>query len=111
MPIQQDVIERPLIAKEFLNRIRFVPTVRPDRIALARHILACHDAADLAIAGIARHLDKLPEGAQVYFMDYFPKIKESHPTDEVPGREYFAQLNRVRTKTRGLPSMNSWRCN
>ena len=111
MPLQQDVIDRLLIAKDLLNKIRFVPTARPDRITLARHILTAHDTADLAIAGIARHLNKLPQGQHFYLMDYFPKIRECHPKEEVPGRDYFAQLNTVRNniKHHGIfPDMQQW---
>ena len=30
MPLQQDVIDRILIAKDLMNRVRFVPGARPD---------------------------------------------------------------------------------
>jgi hypothetical protein len=74
MPLQQDIVERLLVAKDLLSRIRFVPTARPDRVTLARHILTAHDAAELAVAAIARHVGRLPPGPQVYLMDYFPGI-------------------------------------
>src|SRR5712691_1563636 len=76
MPFQHDVIERMLLSKSLLGPIRFLPTARPDRLTLARHILTAHDAAELALAGIAQHLGRWPRTQQVHLMDYFPAIEE-----------------------------------
>jgi len=111
MPIAPEIIDRLLVAKGLLGRIRFLQTARPDRITLAQHILAAHDAAELALAAIARHLGKLPQSTQTYLMQYFPAIQETHPGKEVPGRDYFSQLNRVRThiKHHGIfPDQLQW---
>ncbi len=111
MPFQRDVIERMLLSKSLLGPIRFPPTARPDSLILARHILAAHDAAELALAGIAQHLGKPPDAQQVHLMDYFPAIKKMHPEKDVEGKEYFNQLNRVRIhiKHHGLfPDQKQW---
>jgi hypothetical protein len=89
-------VERLLLSKELLGPIRFSPVARPDRITLARHILTAHDAAELALAGIAHHLNQLPSSQQIHLMDYFPAIAKIHPEKSVEGKEYFNQLNRVR---------------
>jgi hypothetical protein len=96
MAITQEVIDRLLLSKAFLGRIRFLSVARPDRLTLAIHILTAHDAAELALAGIAHHLGKLPASGQAYLMNYFPEIKKAHPDREVEGKEFFNQLNRVR---------------
>ena len=59
----------------------------------------------------SRHLNRLPDSPQTYLMQYFPAIRKEHPTEAVVGREYFSQLNRVRTdiKHHGIfPDPNQW---
>jgi hypothetical protein len=111
MPLAQDVTERLLLAKDLLSRIRFSAVARPDRQILASHILTAHDAGELALAAVARHIGRLPASAQTYLMDYFPAIRQEHPEREVEGRDYFNQLNRVRTsiKHHGIfPDPQQW---
>lgn len=113
MKIEQDVLERLLVAKGLLGPIRFAPTGSPDPILLARQILAAHDAAELAIAAVARYVGKLPgsPSAKTYLMDYFAPIEEMHPGKDVPGKGFFAQLNSVRAslKHNGIfPNPKQW---
>jgi hypothetical protein len=111
MPPAQDVVDRLLVAKGLLAKIRFLPVAHPDRISLAQAILTAHDAAELAIAAVARHLDKLPTSKHAYLMDYFPAIKELHPNEGVPGHEYFRQLNNVRIAIKhhgNFPEPQQW---
>ena len=91
--IDQDVINRLLVAKDILEKIRSLPIANPDRYTVAQHVLTAHDAAELAIAGIANYLELASKSKQTYLMDYFPLIKSQNPKDEVPGRAYFSQLN------------------
>jgi hypothetical protein len=110
-PLAQDVTERLLLTKDLLGRIRFSAVARPDRQTLASHILTAHDAAELALAAVARHVNRLPPSPQTYLMDYFPAIRQEHPEREVEGRDYFNQLNRVRTniKHHGIfPDPQQW---
>jgi len=95
-PFSQDVIDRLLVAKDLLEKISSSPIANPDRYTIAMHVLTAHDAAELAIAGIAHHLGKLPQSSKSFLMDYFSPISEIHPNEEVPGRGYFSQLNQVR---------------
>lgn len=108
----QDVIDRLLVAKDLLEKISFLPIADPDRYTIAQHVLTAHDAAELALAGIARYLDKLPESTKAYLMEYFSPIRETHPNnEEVPGRHYFSQLNQVRIgiKHNGIfPDPKQW---
>ena len=52
MALAQHVIERLLLAKDLLGRIRFSGVPRSDRQTLASHILTAHDAAELALAAV-----------------------------------------------------------
>jgi cellobiose-specific phosphotransferase system component IIA len=94
--LAQDVVDRLLITKSLLGRIRFSPTARPDRVAIALAVLTAHDAAELALAAIARHLNRLPQSDKTYLMQYFPAIQAEHPEEKISGRDFFSQLNAVR---------------
>jgi hypothetical protein len=107
----QGVIDRLLVAKNLLEKIRTLPISNPDRYTIARHILTAHDAAELAIAGIAHHLNVLPKSTKTYLMDYFQPISETHPGEDMIGRHYFSQLNLVRIgiKHNGIfPDPKQW---
>ena len=107
--LSQSVIDRLLIAKDLLNKIRFTPIATPNRYMIAHHILTSHDAAELAIAGIASYLKVTPKDQ--YLMKYFPEISKAHGGQDVPGRDYFSRLNdvRVNIKHKGLfPDSKPW---
>lgn len=111
MTLSHDVVDRLLLAKDLLGKIRFSSAADPDRLTLATYILTAHDAAELALAAIAQHLGKLPGTGESFLMKYFPKIRETHPTEDVPGRGYFAQLNQVRIDIKHLgifPDPKQW---
>jgi hypothetical protein len=107
-----EVLLRLLVAKGLLGRIRVSYTAQPDRVALVNHILTAHDAAELALAAIAHHLEKSPEKQHAYLMNYFSLIEERRPKRKVKGRDYFSQLNDVRVliKHKGvLPDPKDWK--
>ncbi|MGD0020886.1 MAG: hypothetical protein ABSC54_01145 [Smithellaceae bacterium] len=109
--LNQNVIDRLLIAKDLLKEIRFTPIANPNRQTIARNILTSHDAAELAIAGIASHLGVTPKEKEQYLMKYFPEIAKKHNDEDVPGRSYISQLNdaRVGIKHKGLfPDPKQW---
>jgi hypothetical protein len=109
--ITEAVLERLLLSKGLLGPLRYASVSEPDRQTLATHILTSHDAAELALAGIAQHLGKFPSQQQVYLMDLFPAVGQVHPGHEVEGKEYFNQLNRVRIgiKHHGVfPDQRQW---
>lgn len=105
-----DLINRLLLAKELLEKIRTLPIANPDRYTTARHVLTAHDAAELAIAGVAHHIGIIPK-SPIYLMDYFSLINKEHPNDEVPGKVYFSQLNTARNgikHTGVFPDPKQW---
>ncbi len=105
----QDVVDRLLVAKGLLAKIRYLPVARPDRISLAQAILSAHDAAELASAAIARHLNCLPASQKTYLMDILSAIQKEQ--GNVPHRDYFSQLNSVRiaVKHQGIfPDPQQW---
>jgi hypothetical protein len=111
MEASRDVVDRLLVAKGLLAPIRFSPAERPDRISLARSVLAAHDAAELALAAIAQHLGCSPDKGQDSLMHYFPCIQKKRCDEPIPGREYFSRLNMVRNavKHKGVfPDPHDW---
>jgi hypothetical protein len=91
------VLERLLLSKSFLDRIRFQPVAVYDRHTLAANIVAAHDSSEFAVAAICDQLGCLPPKRPAYLMDYLGSLKSSqHPTKDVPARAYFRDLNDVR---------------
>jgi len=110
MPLKTEVLDRLLLSKSFLEKIRFQPVPQHDRHTLAANIIAAHDAAELALAGICDQLGCLPQKGVSYLMDYFEPLKKSRNA-EVSAREYFRNLNDVRNslKHQGLfPDAKQW---
>ncbi len=108
--LSQDIIDRLLIAKNLLEKILYHTSINNNRYTISRHVLASHDAAELAIAGIAHYLDCIPSSSKTFLMDYFNPIKKSLGED-VPGRDFFSQLNTVRIgiKHNGIfPDAQQW---
>ncbi len=108
MPLKSHVVDRLLLSKFFLQKIRF-QSVTSDRHTLAANIIAAHDAAELAIASVCDQLDCLPQG-QTYLMQYFEPYKAA-TGKEVSGREYFRTLNIARNniKHHGIfPDGQQW---
>ena len=111
MPLKPEVIDRLLLSKAFLERIRYQPVEAKDRHTLAANIIASHDAAELAIAAICDELGCLPKNmSKSYLMDYFDPLEKAQKKS-AHGREYFRQLNGVRNllKHQGLyPDAKQW---
>lgn len=110
MPPAQDVLDRLLVAKGLLAKIRFLPVAHPDRISLSQAILAAHDAAELASAAVARHLNCLPASQKTYLMEILSAISKDQGA-AIAGRDYFSQVNSVRNglKHQGIfPNPQQW---
>jgi len=109
--LKPQVLDRLLLSKSFLDRVRFQPIAPNDRHVLAGNIIAAHDAAELAIATIADELGCSPaNGGKTYSIDYFDPIEKAMNL-AAHGRDYFRQLNIVRNqlKYQGLfPDSRQW---
>jgi len=110
MPLKPEALDRLLLSKPLLEKIRFQPVAVHDRHTLATNIIAAHDAAELAIASVCDQLGCLPQKGNSYLMDYFESYKIARGT-EMHGREYFRNLNTARNslKHQGLfPDGKQW---
>jgi hypothetical protein len=112
MQLKSEVLERLLLSKAFLDRIRFQPVAVHDRHTLASNIVTAHDSAEFAIASICDQLNCLPQKGTSYLMNYLDSLKTSqHPGADVSARGYFRDLNDVRNlvKHQGLfPDGRQW---
>src|SRR5690242_14900179 len=96
MPPKAEVLDRLLLAKSFLDRIRFQPVAIHDRHTLASHIIAAHDAAELSIAAVCDQLGALPKNkGNAYLMDYFEPLEKA-VSKTVHAKDYFRNLNQTR---------------
>jgi len=110
MPLKPEVLDRLLLSKSFLEKIRFQPVAAHDRHTLAANIIAAHDAAELAIAGVCDQLGCLPQKGSSYLMDYFEPYKTAKGRD-LYARDYFRNLNSARNSLthQGLfPDAKQW---
>lgn len=108
--ISQDAIIRLLVSKYFLDQIRSLPDANPDRFIVARHVVTAHDAAELALAALARCLNASLGKNQNYLMDYFDPINQVIK-EELDGKSYFSQLNTARNGFKhsgNFPDPNQW---
>lgn len=112
MLLKPEVLDRLLLSKSFLERMRFQPAAVHDRHSLASNIISAHDAAELAIAAICDQLGCLPQKGNSYLMEYFAPLKEKlQLTGDVHAKEYFRNLNDTRNKLKhqGLyPDGRQW---
>src|SRR5882724_994438 len=111
MTLRKEVVERLLLTKSLLLKLRFHSTAEPDSKFLATQIMSAHDAAELALAAICDQCGVLPSKDKHYLMDYFEPLKQLHPERDVFAKEYFNQLNRVRIniKHHGIfPDPRQW---
>lgn len=110
MALKQEVLDRLLLSKSFLEKIRFQPVALHDRHALAANMIAAHDASELTIASVCDQLGCLPQKGASYLMDYFESYSKARGKD-LYAREYFRNLNSARNllKHQGLfPDAKQW---
>src|ERR1700674_1777532 len=90
-----ETIDRLLLSRSLIAPLRFRPA--SDRFAVAAHVLAAHDAAELAIAAICTEtsVPSISDTRTMGLADYLGALKEHrHPGKDVRGRDYVAKLNR-----------------
>jgi hypothetical protein len=112
MTVKPETVDRLLLSKALIAPLRFKPA--SDRFGVAQHVLAAHDAAELAIAAICSELavpDISDKNAPV-LVEYLRKLKgHSHPGVDVSAHDYVTKLNNVRVslKHHGItPDPNQW---
>jgi hypothetical protein len=108
--VRADILQRLLVAKHLLAANSDQLTPNSDAAAVARMVLAAHDAAELAIAAIASHLNVPGLGARTYLTEYPSKI-EAQTNTTVSGADFLKRLNAVRIDFKHLgvlPDARTW---
>src|SRR5260370_8843374 len=92
--VKSETLDGLLLSRALIAPLRFRPA--NDRFTVARHVLAAHDAAELAISGIcAERGIPIPDNHALGLPDHLGKLKEHlHPGKEVPAKHYISTLNR-----------------
>lgn len=110
--IKHETVDRLLLSRSLIAPLRFKPAT--DRFAVAAHILAAHDAAELSIAAVCSEtsVPNLSDTRALGLPDYLGALKQHrHPSRDVSGRDYIGKLNRVRVdlKHHGItPDKDQW---
>ncbi len=113
MTPKPETIDRLLLSRSLIAPLRFKPA--SDRFAVAAHVLAAHDAAELAIAAVCSEcaVPNISDTRALGLPDYLGALKQhQHPGVEVSGRDYVSKLNRLRVdlKHHGItPDRDQWK--
>jgi len=111
--LSEETLRRLLVAKHLLASNSGQLTPQSDATTVARMVLAAHDAAELAAAAIASHLNvpNLNARDQVYLMDYPARIAAAAGGAAFPGTDFLRRLNNARLGFKhfgNLPDPGSW---
>ena len=111
MNLRIEVLQRLLLGKSLLSRIRTLPVVELSQHDLAHQIVTAHDGAELILAAIADQKGKLPAKEKHFILDYLGSLGTLHPQEDVYGRAFIRSLNRVRVDLKHfgiLPDPRQW---
>ncbi len=93
MTVRPDIVDRLLLSRSLIGPLRFKSA--SDRFAVAAHVLAAHDAAELAIAAICTEnsVPNISDTRALGLPDYLGALKAHlHPNREVKGRDKIKEL-------------------
>jgi hypothetical protein len=106
--VRKEVLHRLLLAKSILEPVRITVFGQPNTHLVARQVLNAHDAADLAFAGLADHINKLSaKGRAPSMIECLDLIGRKAK----PYTPYFKQLNDARNSLKhagNLPNTHQW---
>ncbi|MCU1333234.1 MAG: hypothetical protein JWM08_2226 [Candidatus Angelobacter sp.] len=112
MAPKSETIDLLILSRSLIAPLRFNRAT--DRFNVAAHVLAAHDAAELAISAICIELaiPGISDSRALGLPDYLAKLKEHcHPDRDVSAKDYVSKLNRVRVdlKHHGItPDKDQW---
>src|SRR5260370_17157054 len=96
MIVRPETIDRLLLSRSLIAPLRFKPA--NDRFAVAAHVLAAHDAAELAIAAVCteKSVPNIHDNRAMPLPDYLGALKQHHhPSRDVSVRDYVSNLNPI----------------
>lgn len=110
--IKHETVDRLLLSRSLIAPLRFKPA--NDRFAVASHVLAAHDAAELAIGAVCteKSVPNVSDSRAMGLPDYLGELKKHlHPNRDVSGKDYVRNLNRVRVNLKHYgvtPDKDQW---
>lgn len=111
MELSEAILRRLLVSKTFLASNAGQLTPHSDGAAVAKMVLTAHDAAELAAAAIAEHVEAEGLSERTTLVEYPAKIVKQRPGTPFPGQTFLRQLNDARKgfKHAGvLPNPGQW---
>ena len=108
MNLRKEVIHRLVLAKSILDPARNVAWAQPNAHLVAKFLLSAHDAADLAFAAIADHMNK--HSAKNRAPSMIECLSAIGASASIHG-PYFRSLNEARNglkHTGNLPNTHQW---
>jgi Tfp pilus assembly protein PilZ len=106
MEVMRRVREQLILSRQLLTMPDPSGATSPDPAALARDLIICYGAAELALAAICVHLDCMPDRKYICLPDYFDALtKRAHAKTTVQEADYVGELHTVRSNAhlRALP--------
>jgi Tfp pilus assembly protein PilZ len=110
--IDRKVLDQLILCRQLLSNRAGPSSLEPGPLHLFEDLIICHGAAELALAAMCVHLDCVPDKKNICLPDYFHSLKNAaHPISEMPGADYAAELEKVRSESQlrfHLPSADRW---
>src|SRR5262245_48951520 len=110
MSLSEETLRRLIVSRQLLAGSGGQLTPQADAVAVARAILAAHDAAELALAAIASALS-VTITDKVFLTDYPSALEKAQSSVTFPGRGFLTNLNRARNNFKHfgiLPHVPEW---
>jgi Tfp pilus assembly protein PilZ len=110
--IDRKVLDQLILCRQLLSKPAGQVSSAPGPLHLFEDLMICYGAAELALAAMCVHLDCVPDKKNICLPDYFDSLKKAaHPISEMPGSDYAAELEKVRSESQlrfHLPSAERW---
>jgi Tfp pilus assembly protein PilZ len=100
MNVSRRVRDQLLLSRQLLATLEAQQPSLSDPSFLARDLIVCYGAAELALAAICVQLDCVPDKKEICLPDYFASLRKTAQSEcEVGESEYVAELHGVRSSS------------
>lgn len=106
MNVSHRVRQQLILTRQLLTSTETAASTSSDAVVLARDLIVCYGAAELALAAICVQLDCIPDKREICLPDYFAALQRGPDSQwEKQDVEYVAELQGARAKSqlRSLP--------
>jgi Tfp pilus assembly protein PilZ len=100
MNVSHRVRQQLILSKQLLTSAEASASISSDVAMLARDLIVCYGAAELAVAAICARLDCLPDKREICLPDYFAALRRRRDSQcEAQDVEFVAELHGVRANS------------